>query len=93
MPKDSHVSRTDITRDGKAVKIFRRSAPAGGVRDAGLYFLAFSADLDRFDWLLQSMFGVAGDGRRDRLLGYSRPVSGSYFFAPPLGMLRACLGG
>ena len=93
MPKDSHVSRTDITRDGKAVKIFRRSAPAGGVRDAGLYFLAFSADLDRFDWLLQSMFGVSGDGRRDRLLGYSRPVSGSYFFAPPLGMLRACLGG
>ena len=93
MPKDSHVSRTDIARDGQAVKILRRSAPAGGIRDAGLYFLAFSADLDRFDWLLQSMFGVSGDGRRDRLLGYSRPVSGSYFYAPPLDTLRVCLGG
>lgn len=93
MPRDSHVSRTDITRDGKAVKIYRRSAPSGGIRDPGLYFLAFSADLDRFDWLLQSMFGLSGDARRDRLLSYSRPVSGSYFYAPPLDALRACLDG
>ena len=93
MPNDSHVSRTDITRDGQAVKIYRRSAPAGGVRDPGLYFLAFSADLDRFDWLLQSMFGLSGDGRHDRLLRYSRPVSGSFFYAPPVDTLRVCLSG
>lgn len=93
MPKDSHVSRTDIIRHGWAVKIYRRSTPVGGIRDPGLYFLAFSAELDRFDWLLQSMFGLADDGRRDRLLGYSRPVSGSYFYAPPLETLRVCLDG
>lgn len=93
MPKDSHVSRTDITRDGRAVKIYRRSTPVGGIRDPGLYFLAFSADLDRFDWLLQSMFGLSDDGRRDRLLGYTRPVSGSYFYAPPPETLRVCLVG
>ena len=93
MPKDSHVSRTDIARGGQAVQIYRRSAPAGGIRDPGLYFLAFSADLNRFDWLLASMFGLAEDGRRDRLLGYSRPVSGSYFYAPPLETLRVCLDG
>ena len=93
MPKDSHVSRTDISRDGRAVKIYRRSAPAGGIRDPGLYFLAFSADLDRFEWLLQSMFGLSDDGRRDRLLSYTRPVSGSYFYAPPLDTLRVCLDG
>jgi putative iron-dependent peroxidase len=87
------VSRTDIGRDGRAVKIYRRSAPAGGIRDPGLYFLAFSADLDRFDWLLQSMFGLSDDGRRDRLLSYTRPVSGSYFYAPPLDTLRVCLDG
>ena len=45
MPPDSHVSRTDIKRDGQAVKIYRRSSPVGGIRDAGLYFLAFSADV------------------------------------------------
>ena len=91
MPRDSHVSRTDLVRDGKAIKIYRRSSPVGGIRDAGLYFLAFSADLNRFDWLLQSMFGLSGDGRHDRLLGYSRPVSGSFFYAPPTDALRACL--
>ena len=93
MPPDSHVSRTDIARDGKAVKIYRRSSPVGGVRDAGLYFLAFSAELDRFRWLLESMFGLSHDGRRDRLLGYSKPVSGSFFYAPPLDEVLACLGG
>ncbi len=38
MPPDSHVSRTDLKRDGEAVKIYRRSCPVGTVRDAGLYF-------------------------------------------------------
>ena len=28
------------------------------------------------------MFGVADDGVRDRLTVYSRPVTGSYWFAP-----------
>ena len=91
MPRDSHVSRTDLERDGQAVKIFRRSAPVGGVRDPGLYFLAFSADINRFHWLLESMFGLAGDGRHDRLLGFSRPVSGSFFYAPPIDALLDCL--
>lgn len=87
MPPDSHVSRTDIRRDGQAVKIYRRSSPVGGVRDAGLYFLAFSADVARFRWLLDSMFGSTGDGMRDRLLGWSRPVTGSFFYAPGRGAL------
>ncbi len=92
MPPDSHVSRTDIARDGKAVKIYRRSSPVGGVGDAGLYFLAFGADLDRFEWLLQSMFGRSDDGRRDRLLGFSKPASGSFYYAPPLDLLLGCFG-
>lgn len=87
MPPDSHVSRTDLKRDGRPVKIYRRSSPVGGVRDAGLYFLAFSADVARFRWLLDSMFGRTGDGLRDRLLGWSRPVTGSFFYAPPQATL------
>ena len=83
MPPDSHVSRTDLERDGNAVKIYRRSSPVGTVRDAGLYFLAFSADPQRFGWLLDSMFGRTGDGLHDHLLHFSRPVTGSFFYAPP----------
>ena len=79
MPPDSHVSRTDLP----GASIYRRSMPVGGVRDAGLFFLAFSADQARFVRLLDSMFGRAADGMHDRLLGYSRPISGSFYYAPP----------
>lgn len=92
MPPDSHVSRTDIKRNGEAVKIYRRSSPVGGVADAGLYFLAFSADPDRFRWLLESMYGLAADGLSDRLLGHSQPVTGSFFYAPPPSALLAAFG-
>ena len=89
MPPNSHVSRTDIKCADQAVKIYRRSAPVGGVRDPGLYFLAFSADWNRFRWLLDSMYGLADPGLRDRLLSYSKPISGSFFYAPPAEAMLA----
>ncbi len=85
MPPDSHVSRTDLP----GVKIYRRSVPVGGVADAGLFFLAFSADAARFDTLLRSMFGLAEDGRLDRMLAYTRPVTGAYYYAPPASTLAS----
>lgn len=87
MPPDSHVSRTDITHDNEAVKIYRRSTPTGGVLSPGLFFLAFSADQQRFQWLLDSMFGNTGDDQHDRLLSFSKPITGSYYFAPNLETL------
>ena len=85
MPPDSHVSRTDLA----GIKIYRRSSPVGGVGDAGLFFLAFSAKASHFRTLLQSMFGLSDDGRRDRMLSYTKPVTGSYYYAPPAAMLAA----
>ncbi len=29
------------------------------------------------------MFGLTGDGLHDHLLNFSRPVTGSFFYAPP----------
>ncbi len=92
MPPDSHVSRTDIKRGGEAVKIYRRSSPVGRVADAGLYFLAFSADPNRFRWLLESMYGLAEDGLSDQLLGHSQPVTGSFFYTPPPSVLLDAFG-
>lgn len=92
MPPDSHVSRTDATHEGVAMKIYRRSAPFGGVAEHGLYFLAFARDPLRFDVQLTRMFGTAGDGLHDRLIHYSRPVTGSYWFAPSEEDLRAAIG-
>ena len=89
MPASSHVSRTDVSEDGVALKIYRRSAPFGSAGRHGLYFLAFSCDPHRFDVQLRRMFGVSGDGEHDRLIRFSEPVSGSYWFAPSIEDLAA----
>jgi putative iron-dependent peroxidase len=88
-PPTAHIARVEIEDDsGNELPIYRRSVPYGTVAEHGLYFLAFSADRARFDRMLARMFGTADDGRHDRLLDYSRPLSGAYYFAPPLTLLN-----
>ncbi|MBU0539533.1 MAG: Dyp-type peroxidase, partial [Gammaproteobacteria bacterium] len=89
MPENSHVSRSDVKINGVSQKLYRRSVPYGGVLEHGLYFLAFSCDIRRFDNILQSMFGVSGDGIHDHLTDFSTPVSGNYWFAPSVAELSA----
>lgn len=90
-PPTAHISRVVVTENGEELEIYRRSTPYGTVAEAGLYFVAFSADVARFDRMLARMYGVA-DGVADALTEYSRPVSGSYFFAPSLDDLAALAG-
>lgn len=86
-PATAHISRVVIEEDGEELEIYRRSTPYGTVGEHGLYFVAFSADPARFDKMLARMFGTTGDGLHDRLTEFSRPVSGSYYFAPSLDAL------
>jgi len=51
----------------------------------------FGRDIERFDLLLGRMFGTSGDGIRDRLTVYSRPVTGAYWFAPSEEELASAL--
>jgi len=89
MPENSHVSRSDVKINGEAQKLYRRSVPYGGVLEHGLYFLAFSCDIQRFDRILASMFGCTDDGIHDHLTDFSTPVSGSYWFAPSAAELSS----
>ncbi|MCU1458302.1 MAG: hypothetical protein JWL73_2394 [Actinomycetia bacterium] len=91
-PPNAHIARVVIEEDGEELELFRRSTPFGTVREAGLYFLAFSADPTRFDKMLARMFGVSGDGIHDHLTDFSTPVSGAYYFAPSLEALATLLG-
>jgi putative iron-dependent peroxidase len=91
MPADSHVSRTDIEQDGVSQELYRRSAPFGTVREQGLYFLGFACDPGRFEAILSSMFGTSGDGEHDRLIEFSTPTSGAFYFAPSQPDLEALL--
>jgi porphyrinogen peroxidase len=89
MPEDAHVGRTDVAHDGVPQKIWRRSVPWGNSSQHGLYFLAFSCDIGRFDFLLRRMYGLTEDGVRDQLTRFSAPQTGSYWFAPTVNQLQA----
>lgn len=82
MPKDSHVSKTDLKVKGESMKIYRRSYPFANKNENGLYFLAFTCDPKRIDVQLESMLGNSLDNTPDRLMEFSTPVTGSYYFAP-----------
>jgi putative iron-dependent peroxidase len=88
LPTTAHIARVQIDDEaGGEIPIYRRSVPYGTVAEHGLQFLAFSADRARFDRMLARMFGTTGDGLHDRLLDFTRPVSGAYYFAPSLSTL------
>jgi porphyrinogen peroxidase len=77
---DSHVARNDQDRFGK---IFRRNMPFGTVTAHGTMFVGFSSDQGRLVAMLESMAG-AGDGVRDALTYFARPLTGSYYFVPSI---------
>jgi len=83
-PADSHVARTDQDTLGK---IFRRNMPYGTVMDHGTMFVGFSADQKVLKAMLESMAGV-GDGVRDALTAFTRPLTGAYYFIPSTDGLR-----
>lgn len=89
MPPDAHVGRTDAEHNGVPQKIWRRSVPWGNSSQHGLYFLAFSCEVSRFDYLLRRMYGLTEDGIRDRMIQFTTPQTGSYWYAPALEQLRA----
>lgn len=88
MPEDSHVSRTDAKVDGVAMKIYRRSTPYGNINEHGLFFLAFACNPYRVQIQLERMTGATDDKIHDKLMEYSKPVTGSYWFAPSLDDLN-----
>ncbi|MGH2407087.1 MAG: Dyp-type peroxidase [Candidatus Limnocylindrales bacterium] len=90
LPVNAHIARVQIEdAQGTELPIWRRSVPYGTLAEHGLYFLAFSAERERFDRMLARMYGLGGDGRHDRLMDFSRAVSGAFYFAPSLSLLSA----
>ncbi|MDQ8036868.1 MAG: Dyp-type peroxidase [Pedobacter sp.] len=93
MPPNSHVARNVIEEDGEELAILRHSLPygqAGG--EHGLFFMAYTKDLSILDRMLANMFGTSGDEQSDRLLNFTTPVGGAYFFAPSEELLNTVVG-
>jgi porphyrinogen peroxidase len=88
-PPTAHISRVTIEEAGEELKIVRHSFPYGTVSEAGLFFIAYCRNLDIPERMLARMMGTVGDGLHDRLMDFTRPVSGATFFAPSLQKLRS----
>lgn len=89
VPPTSHVGRVDLKENGEGLKILRQSLPYGTASGTnGLFFISYCACLHNIEQQLLSMFGEL-DGKTDRLLGFTKPVTGSYYFAPSLDVLKA----
>jgi porphyrinogen peroxidase len=82
-PLSAHVKRTAQEQFSPPAFILRRSMPWVEAQQAGLVFVAFGHSLDPFDRLLRKMVG-ADDGIVDALFSFTRPLSGSYFWCPPM---------
>jgi putative iron-dependent peroxidase len=57
--------------------------PFTGARRDGLVFVAFGRTLDAFEVQLKRMAGIE-DGIPDALFRFSHPVSGAYYWCPPV---------
>ncbi len=86
-PESSHVKRTAQESFAPEAFMVRRSMPWTEGNDAGLNFVAFGHSLDAFEVMLARMAGHE-DGITDALFNYTRPVSGGYYWCPPMAAGR-----
>lgn len=94
-PESAHVKRTAQESFAPEAFVVRRSVAWTDERGAGLAFVALGFSLDAFEVQLRRMSGLE-DGVVDGLYRFSRPLSGGYYWCPPLGEqgadLRLLLG-
>jgi putative iron-dependent peroxidase len=82
-PASAHVKRTAQESFAPEAFVWRRSMPWADAKQAGLMFVAFGKSLDAFDAQLRRMAG-AEDGTVDALFTFTRPVTGAYYWCPPV---------
>jgi putative iron-dependent peroxidase len=88
-PSRSHSSLTTLTENGKEVKILRDNMSFGrpGSNEFGTYFIGYARSPAPIEQMLENMFVGRPPGNYDRLLDYSRAVTGSLYFVPSATML------
>jgi putative iron-dependent peroxidase len=90
-PSSAHSALTTIVEGGKEVKILRDNMPFGspGRGEFGTYFIGYSRSPRTTEQMLENMFVGRPPGNYDRILDFSRAVSGSLFFAPSATFLES----
>lgn len=89
-PANSHVALNTIIDDnGEQHQIVRANMPFGmvGAREFGTYFIGYARSPDVIEQMLTNMFIGNPPGNTDRILDFSRAVTGNLFFVPSAGFL------
>jgi putative iron-dependent peroxidase len=83
-PTSAHSALTVIEENGKEVKILRDNMPFGqpGRGEFGTYFIGYCRTPRITEQMLENMVAGRPPGNYDRLLDFSRAVTGGLFFAP-----------
>jgi putative iron-dependent peroxidase len=89
-PTSAHSALTTIVENGKEVKILRDNMPFGSASrgEFGTYFIGYSRSPRTIELMLENMFVGRPPGNYDRLLEFSRAVTGNLFFVPCAAFLE-----
>jgi len=82
-PASAHVKRTAQESFEPEAFVLRRSMPWSEGEKSGLVFVAFGRSTTAFEAQLRRMVGLE-DGITDGLFRFTRPVTGGYFWCPPM---------
>jgi len=83
-PTSAHSALTTIVENGEEKKILRDNMPFGSAArgEFGTYFIGYSRSPRVTEQMLENMFIGRPPGNYDRLLDFSRAVTGGLFFVP-----------
>ena len=82
-PPSAHVKRTEQESFDPEAFVVRRSLPWTDGPEQGLMFVAFGRTFDAFEAQLSRMIGL-DDGIVDGLFRFTRPITGGYYWCPPV---------
>jgi putative iron-dependent peroxidase len=88
-PSFAHNALTTIVEQGRQMEILRDNMPFGNAGgDLGTYFIGYSRSPRTTEQMLENMFVGKPAGNYDRLLDFSRAVTGSLFSVPSATFLE-----
>jgi porphyrinogen peroxidase len=90
-PTFAHNALTVISENGQQLQIVRDNMPFGKVGDAeyGTYFIGYCRTPRVTEQMIENMFLGKPPGNYDRILDFSRAVTGTLFFVPSATFLDA----
>jgi len=89
-PTYAHNALNKVVENGREIQILRDNMPFGqaGAGEFGTYFLGYSRSPRTIEQMLENMFIGKPPGNYDRLLDFSRAVTGNLFFVPTATFLE-----